>query len=104
MPHSKHKGSRVNARAGAADRPFVPGRAEPPMPLTDDLEEGIAPPLHGKAHPRAVMDEATPTLDDEKRRFRHHPMGAGATDFAFSFVPNGTTTSPSLRPQRGRGL
>jgi hypothetical protein len=51
--------------------------------MTDDLEDQMAPPIHGKAHPRGAMDEATPTLDDEIRRFRHHPNDAGATDFAF---------------------
>jgi hypothetical protein len=86
MPHTKHaaqKGTKAKDRMVAQARPFVPGRAEPPVPMIDDLEEEVAPPLHGKAHPRGEMDEATPTLDDENRRFHHHPNDAGTTDFAF---------------------
>lgn len=53
------------------------------MPLTDDLDELVMPPLHGKAHPPAEMDDATPSLDDEVRRYHHHPSDSGTTEFGF---------------------
>ncbi len=53
------------------------------MPIVDDLEPFVAPPLHGKAHPPDEMDEATPTLDDEQRGYRHHPSDAGTTEFGY---------------------
>ncbi len=48
------------------------------QPLPEDLERYVAPPLAHKAHPHAEMDRATPTLDDEHRRYH-----AGATEFGF---------------------
>ena len=62
-------------------RPFEPGRAEPPLPITDDLEELVGPPLHGKTHPPADMDEVKPSLDDEVQRYRHHPDAGDTTLF-----------------------
>lgn len=53
------------------------------MPAMGDLDELSAPPLPGKQHPPEDMDEATPTLDDEARSYRHHPSDAGATEFGF---------------------
>jgi hypothetical protein len=69
-----------DARRLTAPRPFAPGRAEPPVPIVDDLEELVAPPLAGKVHPPDDMDEATPALDDELRRYRHHPNDAGSVE------------------------
>ena len=76
-------GARRSSRSAIppALRPFEPGRAEPPVPIVDDLEELVAPPLAGKLHPRDEMDDATPSLDDEVRRYRHHPNDAGGIEF-----------------------
>lgn len=63
-------------------RPFEPGRAEPPVPVTDDLEPGVAPPLRGKAHPPAEMDEVIPSLDDEVSRY-HRPRDQSSSVFGF---------------------
>lgn len=84
-PGDRRRGSRraVRPALSAAARHYDVGRAEPPVPITDDLEEFVAPPLPGKIHPPEEMDEATPTLDDEKRRYRHHPNDAGAVEFGF---------------------
>lgn len=43
----------------------------------------IGPPLHGKTDPPAEMDEAYPTLDDERRSYHHHPSEPATTEFAF---------------------
>jgi hypothetical protein len=48
----------------------------------DDLDEFVAPPLHGKAHPPAEMDEVTPSFDDEVTRY-HRPHDVGASVFGF---------------------
>lgn len=53
------------------------------MTVLDDLEEFAAPPLHGKTHPPAAMDEAVPTLDDADRMFRHHPNDQVSEGFSF---------------------
>lgn len=63
--------------------PFERGRAEPPVPITDDLDEGVSPPLPGKLHPPEEMGDATPTLDDEHRSYHHHPNDAGTVGFGF---------------------
>jgi hypothetical protein len=65
-----------------APRPFEPGRAEPPLPTTDDLEPYVAPPLRAKEHPPGAMDQATPSRDDEVHLY-HRPRDEGATAFAF---------------------
>jgi hypothetical protein len=57
-------------------------REEEPRFL-DDPDDPFAPPLPGKAHPPDVMDDVTPTLDDEVRSYHHHPNDAGATEFGF---------------------
>jgi hypothetical protein len=59
-----------------------PGRAQPPVPNAVDLDKRAAPPLHGKAHPPAEMDEATPSFDDEVTRY-HQPRDVGGSAFAF---------------------
>ncbi len=43
----------------------------------------IGPPLHGKTDPPAEMDDAYPTLDDERRNYHHHPNEPATTEFAF---------------------
>ncbi|APR78136.1 Hypothetical protein A7982_03483 [Minicystis rosea] len=53
------------------------------MPITDDLDDSVAPPLPGKLHPPEEMDEATPTLDDEIRNYHHHPNDSGVVEFGF---------------------
>jgi hypothetical protein len=63
--------------------PFERGRAEPPVPITDDLDDSVAPPLPGKLHPPEEMGDATPTLDDEHRSYHHHPNDAGSVGFGF---------------------
>jgi hypothetical protein len=50
--------------------------------LADAPEPGSAPPLRGKVHPPAEMDDATPSLDDEVTRF-HRPRDETATTFGF---------------------
>jgi len=87
------------ARDPALPRPFEPGRAEPPLPIADDFEAFVVPPLRGKAHPPAEMDEATPTLDDEKRSYRHHPNDAGTT--AFGFDPDAADAAADLAGELG---
>ncbi|MFT3771906.1 MAG: hypothetical protein QM820_41385 [Minicystis sp.] len=62
---------------------FERGRAEPPVPITDDLDDSVAPPLPGKLHAIEEMDDATPTLDDEHRNYHHHPNDAGSVEFGF---------------------
>jgi len=74
---------RVEEAREATTPPFEPGRAEAPFPILDDLGDEGRPPLHGKVHPRGDMDEVTPTLDDERRRYAHHPSDAGAIEFGF---------------------
>lgn len=69
--------------AAGALRPFERGRAEPPVPITDDLDDSLAPPMRGKLHPPEDMDDATPTLDDEHRTSRHHPSDSGCVEFGF---------------------
>lgn len=86
-------------RTAARPRPFEPGRAEPPLPITDDLEAFVVPPLRGKAHPPAEMDEATPTLDDEKRSYHHHPSDAGTTEFGFD--PDAADAAADLAGELG---
>ncbi len=94
------RGAKVQAaREGTLPRPFEPGRAEPPVPITDDLEEFVVPPLRGKAHPPDQMDEATPTLDDEKRSYRHHPNDAGTTEFGFD--PDAADAAADLAGELG---
>jgi hypothetical protein len=94
------RGARVQgARDAVLSRPFEPGRAEPPLPITDDLEAFVVPPLRGKTHPPADMDEATPTLDDEKRSYRHHPNDAGTT--AFGFDPDAADAAADLAGELG---
>lgn len=58
-------------------------KIEPPLLRADDLDEDAAPPVPAKIHPRDEMDEATPALDDEIRRYHHHPNDAGTTEFGF---------------------
>jgi hypothetical protein len=53
-------------------------RPDPTMP--GDYE---APPLHGKTDPPAEMDEAYPTLDDERRGYHHHPNDTATTEFEY---------------------
>jgi hypothetical protein len=83
--HPSHRKATPPRRSGkhAEARPFEPGRAEPPLPITDDLESGVSPPRPGKAHPPDDMDEVKPSLDDERRRHRHHPNDGGTTRFGF---------------------
>ena len=64
-------------------RPFEPGRAEPPVPIVDDLEEFVAPPIPGKVHPPTEMGDAIPTLDDPVRHYRHHPNDNDVTEFGY---------------------
>lgn len=73
---------RQGKQVEATQRQVEPARGEPPVPLTDDLEELVAPPLAAKTHPREDMDEVKPSLDDESRRHRHHPNDAGTTRFS----------------------
>jgi hypothetical protein len=47
----------------------------------DEQEDVALPPLPAKTHPPAEMDDALPTLDDEVRRYHHHPNEAGTTEF-----------------------
>jgi hypothetical protein len=94
------RGAKVQGtRDTAATRPFEPGRAEPPLPIADDLEPFVVPPLRGKAHPPAEMDEATPTLDDEKRSYHHHPNDAGTTEFGFD--PDAADAAADLAGELG---
>src|SRR5262245_60076328 len=99
--------SRRKAGAGAkrrggevkeAPRPVVPGRAEPPLPITDDLEPMVAPPLHGKAHPPSEMDEAVPTLDDEVSLY-HRPRDARRS--AFGFDPDAADAAADMAGDLG---
>ncbi len=46
----------------------------------------LGPPLHGKTDPADDMDDTKPTLDDEHRRYHHHPNESGTTEFAFDPV------------------
>ena len=46
----------------------------------------FGPPLHGKTDPTEEMDDTKPTLDDEHRRYHHHPNESGTTEFAFDPV------------------
>ncbi len=97
------RGAKVQGTgATAPPRPFEPGRAEPPLPITDDLEAFVVPPLRGKAHPPAEMDEATPTLDDENRNYHHHPSDAGTTEFGFD--PDAADAAADLAGELGRHL
>jgi hypothetical protein len=82
-PTAKRRASRRAHPPLPLPRPFEPGRAEPPIPILDDLDEYMAPPLHGKVHPPAEMGDAIPTLDDAVRAYHHHPNDAGATEFGF---------------------
>lgn len=79
-PHTGDRGKGPRAPAPRRGRAAV--RAEP-SPLAGDVDELAAPPLPGKLHPPEDMDEATPTLDDETRHYRHHPSDAGTTEFGF---------------------
>jgi hypothetical protein len=85
---------RAPAQAGALGRPadvkpITSARRAKQRPLEDEIDllgdpsELTRPPLHGKVHPPAEMNDATPTLDDEVRHYRHHPNDAGATEFGF---------------------
>jgi hypothetical protein len=74
---------RVQGPREVRSAPFEPGRAEPPFPILDDLDDEGRPPLAGKTHPREDMDEMTPTLDDERRHYAHHPNDAGSVEFGF---------------------
>jgi hypothetical protein len=81
-------------QAGALDRPApsnhnhrTPPRDRPRPALEpdprDEQDDSSRPPLPGKLHPPMEKNDATPTLDDEVRNYRHHPNEAGTTEFAF---------------------
>jgi hypothetical protein len=89
-------------RGGLSLRPFEPGRAEPPVPILDDLERFVAPPLRGKAHPPGDMDGAKPTLDDEQRRYHHHPNDAGSTEFGYD--PEAADAAADLAGDMGQSF
>jgi hypothetical protein len=72
---------------------------EPPVPNLDDLDEMVGPPQHGKTHRAEDMDDATPTLDDEVRRYHHHPSDAGTT--AFGFDPEAADAAADLAGEMG---
>jgi hypothetical protein len=61
------------ARKAAPDEPAGPDQA---------ADEFLAPPLHGKTDPPAEMADATPALDDDVRRYHHHPSETGAIEFS----------------------
>ena len=83
---------RVKPRATPAEKAEP---EPPPRPRDGDEQETalhpdpttpgdyIGPPLHGKTDPPAEMDEAYPTLDDERRSYHHHPNESATTEFAF---------------------
>jgi hypothetical protein len=47
----------------------------------NDPDNEDAPPLRGKVHPRSEINDVVPTLDDEVRRYHHHPNDAGSIEF-----------------------
>lgn len=63
------------------------GRAEAevdigdPVRLADDEDRFTRPPLRGKATPHRDMGNVTPTLDDPRRDYHHHPNDPATTDF-----------------------
>jgi hypothetical protein len=81
-----------SVRAGRLD-----GAGGPPRPLPEDRERYVAPPLAHKVHPHAEMDRATPSLDDERRRYH-----AGAT--AFGFDPEAGDAAADMAGEMGQSF
>lgn len=55
--------------------------APPRYPSTEELEEFVSPPLHGKTHPAGDMGFVVPTSDDEVRHHPHHPNEPASLEF-----------------------
>ena len=83
---------------GRADRPIGLGMGHGALrPLPEDRERYVAPPLAHKARPVAGMNRATPSLDDERRRYH-----AGATEFGFD--PEAADAAADLAGEMGQSF
>jgi hypothetical protein len=58
------------------DDPGASFRRDPTIP-----RDFVGPPLDSKTNPREAMDDTLPSLDDERRRHRHHPSESEAIEF-----------------------
>lgn len=80
--HHKPERHRKDARTPEA-APLRAGLKELDEPFAYDVRDDAeaSPPLRGKVHPRSDLSDAVPTLDDEVRRYHHHPNDAGCIEF-----------------------
>src|SRR5688500_6129727 len=91
-------GRRIEPRARPKPS-SAPSKDVAPLFRVDDLEDFVRPPLPGKVHPPAEMDEGVTTLDDEQRLVPRHANDAGAVEFAVD--PEGADAAADLASDLG---
>lgn len=96
-----HRGSREGATsAGAEARPGSGTRRA--FAARGRRRRARRAAVPGKLQSPEDIDEATPTLDDETRHYRHHPSDAGTTEFGFN--PDAADAAADLAGDLGSGL